>query len=303
MFDIRYVKLKFKIEILENCTLPRNKCSLLRGGMGNMLLQDYCMLDGNCECCSFIDDCTVKSIMQPKISVELPFMADRSSTGYIIECYDRREKYIVGDIIEFSVLIIGKTILYTKKIIDAFKLLGSGGIGANRIKYNLKSIEDSQSCRIYDGTKMCNTSMNIRTVQQYIDQRKESIKDVKNIKFITHFRYKRMGKYVDEITLKDLLISMDRRLKIINAHEGKIIEGINYIGEDGIVESNLRWIDLERYSNVQKQKMKLGGVIGSMCFNKNINSYIDELIACELLHIGKNTSFGLGKYIINGYET
>ena len=44
--------------------------------------------------------------------------------------------------------------------------------------------------------------------------------------------------------------------------------------------------------------MKLGGVEGNVFLNIENEKFLDLLIAGELVHIGKNTSFGLGKYIL-----
>jgi len=44
--------------------------------------------------------------------------------------------------------------------------------------------------------------------------------------------------------------------------------------------------------------MKLGGLIGDIVYYGPITPFKPLLEAGELLHVGKGTSFGLGKYII-----
>jgi len=66
----------------------------------------------------------------------------------------------------------------------------------------------------------------------------------------------------------------------------------------GIRHNHLRWYDWERYSNRQKTKMKLGGLIGRLVYSGPISSFRPLIDAGELLHVGKGTSFGLGKYVI-----
>ena len=63
--------------------------------------------------------------------------------------------------------------------------------------------------------------------------------------------------------------------------------------------SNLKWFDWDRFSTRQKRKMSLGGLIGSITFQGNITPFLQLLRLGEHLHVGKNTSFGLGRYIIN----
>jgi hypothetical protein len=65
-----------------------------------------------------------------------------------------------------------------------------------------------------------------------------------------------------------------------------------------IKEDNLYWFDWKRYSKRQNRKMTLGGLMGEIIFEGNFSKFIPFLILGEYLHIGKNTTFGLGKYLI-----
>jgi len=65
-----------------------------------------------------------------------------------------------------------------------------------------------------------------------------------------------------------------------------------------IAQNNLRWYDFERYSNRQHTAMKLGGLIGTISYSGNIGQYMQLIQLGEYLHVGKNTTFGLGKYMI-----
>ena len=87
-------------------------------------------------------------------------------------------------------------------------------------------------------------------------------------------------------------------MSILNGYEG--IENKDNIesGNTIITSSQLRWSENKRYSSRQKESMKLGGVEGNVFLNIENEEFLDLLIAGELVHIGKNTSFGLGKYIL-----
>jgi CRISPR-associated endoribonuclease Cas6 len=64
------------------------------------------------------------------------------------------------------------------------------------------------------------------------------------------------------------------------------------------VQSNLRWHDWERYSNRQRTRMSLGGFVGDITFTGDFQKWLPLLRLGEYLHVGKATSFGLGKYEI-----
>jgi CRISPR-associated endoribonuclease Cas6 len=65
-----------------------------------------------------------------------------------------------------------------------------------------------------------------------------------------------------------------------------------------VKESNLRWYDWERYSGRQETRMKMGGFVGEITFDGNVEPFMPLIKAGEVLHVGKGTGFGLGKYKI-----
>lgn len=64
------------------------------------------------------------------------------------------------------------------------------------------------------------------------------------------------------------------------------------------IGSNLRWHDWERYSARQDTRMKMGGFVGEITFEGNIEPFMPLIKAGEVLHVGKGTTFGFGKYEI-----
>ena len=66
-----------------------------------------------------------------------------------------------------------------------------------------------------------------------------------------------------------------------------------------ISNKNLTWDDWHRYSNRQQRKMDIGGFIGDMTLDGNVEPFYPLLKMSEVMHVGKGTSFGLGKIIIN----
>jgi CRISPR/Cas system endoribonuclease Cas6 (RAMP superfamily) len=62
-----------------------------------------------------------------------------------------------------------------------------------------------------------------------------------------------------------------------------------------IANSNLKWFDWRRYSNRQDQAMLMGGIVGSVTYMGQIEEYMPLINFCSKIHLGKQTSFGLGK--------
>lgn len=300
MFDVRWTRLKFKIELLEDSYLPTQKNSALRGGMGSILMSYFCINKGQCKECLMAENCVVQNIMNPKLEVELPFTknANTSSPGFVIECLDYRNEYKKGDIIKFDLLIFAKTLNYIPQFIFSFDKLGEKGFGKNRAKYRLEGIYSNEDKMIFKDGVFYKENLEILKLNNYIIGREKEINRIKSIQFITPFRFMKNNKLVDDIDFKDFIISLQRRISILNALEGRVVNNfqMDILGE--LIEKDIYWTEFKRYSSRQKSPMKLGGIKGRIIFSDEINNYKDLVIAGELTHIGKNTSFGLGKYVI-----
>lgn len=62
-----------------------------------------------------------------------------------------------------------------------------------------------------------------------------------------------------------------------------------------VVSSDLVWHDWQRYSNRQRTKMRLGGLVGEMTLEGDLRPFSALLRTAEIVHVGKGTTFGLGR--------
>lgn len=119
LFDIRHVKLQFKIRFLEEGYVPQDKVSAIRGGIGEMLLSMNCIGRRDCENCSFRNECIVQRIYYHKPAIVPDFVTEKGNMGYLFEC-DNAYKYVEkGTVMEFSMLLLGDNIVNFSSILQA----------------------------------------------------------------------------------------------------------------------------------------------------------------------------------------
>ena len=303
-FDIRYVKLHFEVEFLEDSKLPVNKASALRGGMGEMLLRANCVRDRNCENCDFEMECIVRRTMYSKMEIKPSFMTSGDSVGYVIECEDYRETVNAGDILKFNLLLFGKTIVYFSQFLNAFYALGMNGLGKEKARFRIVSVTNSKKQPILDGADVNMRNYEILRVSDYITFRKQQLRDRDHglkIRFQSPLSIKYRGEELQEFIIQAIIESACRRIYMLDCFEGveSCIHEKNYVESLPIptsISEVHRPVSVRRYSNHQKSAMYLTGIEGELELETPGNELLDILLAGELLHIGKNTSFGFGRY-------
>ena len=62
-----------------------------------------------------------------------------------------------------------------------------------------------------------------------------------------------------------------------------------------VSKSSLAWNDLSRYSNRQKTKLKIGGLVGYVLLSGELETWWPMLVAATEIHVGKGSVMGLGK--------
>jgi CRISPR-associated endoribonuclease Cas6 len=113
------------------------------------------------------------------------------------------------------------------------------------------------------------------------------------IKFITPIRIKKQNKFLrDDIDLLDILSSINRRYYHIVYGEHRRLSVENNFET---ISKEIQYKELTRKSNRQKTTMNLGGLLGEIKI-KNIDKKTYELLKIgEIIGVGKQTVFGLGK--------
>lgn len=299
---------------------PRGKIELtpfngstFRGAFGYLLKRIVCIHTieklRKCEHCIINQSCQYTSIFETGVqnNRHTPDMVTNFAPHpFVFEPplnLNHRE-YNTGDDIPFNIILIGEPKRLLPYFIYTFEKMGAIGIGPERGKFELKAVQVGKN----ENRKIIYTSATKYLSDQYPTDRlsiETSLSgNLKNlqIRLETPVRIKYRGHYIRELTFPALIKTALRRITTLAQNYGKWAISTDQIhdllkkAEDiQTVIQETRWVDYRRFSTRQKQKMMLGGIVGRVGFTGDITPFFPFLKAAEALHIGKNTSFGLGK--------
>ena len=296
--NIEYCKLHFSLKMLKESRLPMYKTSALRGGLGEILLRENCLRDRQCDGCTLKSECIVQRILYSKMLIQPDFMGKGDSVGYVINCEDKSTDKKEGDILEFEILLFGRMIAYYGVILQAYMKLGNEGLGSDDATYEIVQVTDSRK-RVLYANGIEERKPESMKLSDYVEYRRRKLR----LKMEMHFHTPLCVKYKKEIqkefNIEAIMYAIERRLYMLNCYEGvdsgriKLEEHIPKLTGQ-LVET----VSMKRYSSRHGDAMWLNGICG-MAVIENVDDMAQELLlAGELIHVGKNTSFGFGRYTL-----
>ncbi len=305
-------RFRFYLQPLEPIFLSDFKGATLRGGFGYIFKKTVCInFYKACRECLLQQKCVYAYIFETPFP---DYLTEKTSFNiaypphpYILEPpFDSKAIFNPDDELIFNLVLIGKSIEYLPYFIFVFDELGKIGLGKDRGKYKLNRVEDIKGEMVYHNGRL-KDKINQITFQDIIHKyQRDTAKQYSEIRihFLTPTRFVLEEKLVKEINFKEFITNLLRRISLLSIfHCAKKID-FDYLGlieDTNIIESkieNWKWHDWGRYSTKQKQRVKLGGFLGDIYFSGNLNRFIPFIKLGEYIHIGKQTSFGLGKYEI-----
>ena len=300
-FDIPYIKLRFYAELVNDTRMPETKTAALRGGMGEMLLRQNCVADRKCATCRFSKACVVSHTFYSAMEKKPSYVTSPESVGYLIECTDTRTHFKKGGRFEFILTLFGDSIVFFNIYLQAFCQLGMSGLGKDRARFRISEVRNTQGRPIVRDNEVDMSRYRIDTVSGYVKKRKEKLLRGAGdweLTFITPLSMKYQQEYMEQFYGEALVKGAARRIQMLNYYigtEADVPEISVYpeIGTQSVSPKTVR-----RYSGTQDSRMTLRGISGTVIFNIMPEECLDYLIAGELTHMGRNTSFGFGKYIL-----
>lgn len=290
---MNYLDLFIELTLSEKVIPEWNYTSSIRGIFGRSLKNTFC-LQRNIDCnkCSF-QDCLYFIIFE-KI-----YQKDKSFHPYILRQVSIDERH---NIIKLELKLVGDICEKFPQIIHALLRMQrySIGIKGERHQIKIKCIYDNQNHIVYEiKEQRINQPDPIK-----ISLEKKSVNKLE-IHFITPLRMKYRNKLMREFIWTNFYRSLYERIKFINTYlETDKLNLPPFILHNDVEldKTNLIWQEQYRKSKMQNQKMSFGGLIGKVIIS-NVDENIYSILKLgEILHSGRQTTFGLGKYKLSILE-
>jgi len=299
-------KFTFLLKAQELINLPVYKGSTFRGAFGHTFRKIVCVLKkDDCSQCLLKEKCIYSYVFEtpvPKNSEKMK-KYPQSPHPFVIEPpLEDKRLYQKGDPICFNLTLIGKSIDYLPYFIYTFIELGKRGIGKGNGRYLLEEVRDLNGKVIFSSED--NTLKNGYSILQFDDITSQNNSGKISLSFLTPTRIKFDERLTLDLEFHVLIRNLLRRISLLSYfHCGEELnlnfrEVIEMAKEVQTLSKNLRWHDWERYSNRQKTRMNMGGFMGEIAYEGDLDQFHLFLKLGEYIHLGKGSSFGLGKYEI-----
>jgi hypothetical protein len=287
--------------LLQDAYLPPYKGSTFRGAFGVALKQTVCaQRRQSCHECLLQDTCVYARVFEPKPVEGRDARFATLPHPYVIQPPSSAERSIkAGNQLDFSFLLFGDFNHQLPYFIYAFQKMGELGIGKGKAKFELIKVSCAQQILYRHGDKKLKMPESLQLLE--IPTEKPSAVSDLVLRFHTPLRVKHRGSFVRRLDFATLTRTALRRFStLLEAYGGgepdlPYRELVHQAQLVEVAEDNSRWHDWQRYSNRQQESMQFGGLLGEIIYRDVPVEHQRLLQAIAPLHLGKQTSFGLGQ--------
>lgn len=285
--------------------LPEYAGSTLRGVFGRTLRELTCVTRAKtCQNCTLTSSCLYTAIFEPSKPEAKTLIINTPPVPYIIEPPQWGERYYErGSLLQFHFTLIGYSEKHLAIILLTWQRALIRGIGTTNGKANLEAVYHCAS----NGEALVWNGGTILEHDRSFTLPDKPMSLPLSLEFSTPLRLQENGHALPpgRIEAKPFLMALVRRTSLLAEHyaNGPQFTSTEFtqLAETAKkieIKKDLRWQDWTRHSSRQKRTMQLGGVIGRITFYGDLDLFYTVLRLGEILHVGKEASFGLGQYQI-----
>lgn len=305
-FPLARYRFEFRTE--RPIRLPDYAGSMLRGAFGHALRQLACMTrQKECTGCPLAAHCAYPAIFAPLpptahtlqnfSAIPVPQIIEAPAWGAAV----LRE----GDALTFHHVLVGRACPELPLIILAWRRALARGIGpgdgtAALLRVVHCAVGGEQEIYRPDTGAVAEHAPRVPLLPPAAEGMERA-----TLHFVTPLRLQQNGKALPPARLRadTLLLALARRVNLLAEFHGDgplvtDFAALHRASKELHDTRQLHWRDWKRYSSRQQQEIALGGVVGTWRLLGPLNPFASLLYLGQWLHIGKETTFGLGQYTL-----
>jgi hypothetical protein len=302
-------RLRFTLASVGQAELPGFKGLLLRSAFGRALRLQSCEHgpDARCEGCDEAQDCAFACLFAPRACSPRGSLDPSSdAVPYVLHVpLGDRARFKQDDLFVFELALYGWALNHLETMVRSMERAALDGLGKRRHVFGVVRVDDGweqEPRQVYFTNVASELPSAIRTIEPDDLLRVDNYPvETIRLRFVTPLRIKMGGRLLKSITLHELIRALVRRLEevwptaITQGLMGNISAILKAANRAETIEDNLRWLDMERYSARQQTEMNFGGLVGDVTYTGDLAPLVPLVALGELLHVGKNTTFGFGR--------
>jgi len=289
--------------------LPDYAGSALRGAFGHALKRSVCVTrQPECKSCALYRSCAYPAVFAPpaperhaaqKFSeIPAPYVIEPPPWGARV--------YAPGEVFCFHLVLVGGALKHLPLLVHVFQRSCAQGIGASKGTASLLAVHQLPTA---DTDAAAAVPVYRADTDRLLDHPAllppppAAVPERITLEFDTPLRLQHEGRALGahELTPARLLMGLVKRTALLSdLHAGQPLaldfRALARHAESITGRHDLRWLDWGRYSSRQQREMKLGGVVGRWTLAGELTPFWPFLHLGQWLHVGKETTFGLGRY-------
>ena len=315
-----FARYRFTYTAQEPLKMPQSKGNVFRGRFGYILRDIACVgSEQRCEKrCQFPERCVYSKCFETPVPDDSPMLRGQpyAPHPFILEPPRTGQlDYAPGDTITYNLTLIGEAINLLPWMVFTFDQIGKRRIGLqgrrgqcqlNKVE-SLPAHDSHQPQTIYTAETEMLTDDGLILGLADVMPDAPHVTDAIELEFITPTSIKVDGKWTSKLTFEHLIRNLLRRIRFLSYfHCGEDLD----VDAHGLIaaataishDSRLNWLRKDRYSYRTEKSVPMGGFIGKVRFEGNLEPFLPFIYLGEYLHIGHHTAFGFGQYRICGLK-
>jgi hypothetical protein len=306
MLSFPFTRYRFVFEAQEPMRLPGYTGSLWRGALGHALKKTVCLVDAvPCGVCMLASQCAYPVFFEENLPGRGTPEQKRFSSPprpFVIEPVPGPSCLAAGDPLALDLVLLGPGEGLLPFLLQALRAAGQRGLGAERGRALLTEV------RVEDQRAPSGWSS---LGQAPVPERGSCPSPPPGIRMrlLTPMRLKHRGRFLTEgsFGLEIMLRNLVARVRTLELCYGdgaaELPAPPSAAVEGALLDRDLRWYDWSRWSNRQRERLKIGGLLGWLDLDTRLLApFWPYLWLGQWLHLGNATSFGLGRYVLEANE-